>query len=332
MTAAVSAFAWRDSVPALPKDGPSRPRWSVMIPTYRCARYLGQAIESVLAQDPGPEDMQIEVVDDGSDDNPEAIVRALGRGRVDFFRQERNVGHIENFHTCLTRSRGEIVHLLHGDDFVRPGFYAALHSPFDALPELGAAFCGSVYQDSVGAETRVTPYDQQEPGLLSDALGQIASEQRIMTPAIVVRRTVYEALGGFDRRLACAEDWEMWVRIAAHFPIWYEPRPLAVYRMHDASNTERHVTSAKDAAYNRMAIRIFSAYLPKHRVDDVTRRARRTYALSALETARRLKLRGNWRGFFAQVREAFLLAPTLRVLRRAAAIAFEAKGSRAQFR
>jgi glycosyltransferase involved in cell wall biosynthesis len=332
MTADASAFAWRDPVPALPKDEARRPRWSVMIPTYRSARYLGQAIESVLAQDPGPDGMQIEVVDDGSDDDPEAVVRAVGGGRVGFFRQERNVGHIVNFHTCLVRSRGELVHLLHGDDFVRPGFYAALQSPFDVLTDLGAAFCDSVYQDSAGVQTPVGPYDQQEPGLLSDALVQIASEQRIMTPAIVVRRTVYETLGGFDRRLACAEDWEMWVRIAARFPIWYEPRPLAVYRMHDASNTERHVSSAKDAAYNRMAIKIFSAYLPRHRVDYVTRQARRTYALSALETARRLRFGGNWRGFFAQAREAFLLAPTLKVLGRAAAIAFEAKSSRDQIR
>ena len=41
-----------------------------------------------------------------------------------------------------------------------------------------------------------------------------------MTPSIVVRRSVYERLGSFDRRLVCAEDWEMWVRIAAHYPIW----------------------------------------------------------------------------------------------------------------
>ena len=43
-----------------------------------------------------------------------------------------------------------------------------------------------------------------------------------MTPCIVVRRSVYEELGGFDDRLACAEDWEMWVRVAARFPVYYE--------------------------------------------------------------------------------------------------------------
>ncbi len=311
MTGTVPAS--RDPVAPLP-PGPERPRWSVMIPTYRCARYLGATLESVLAQDPGPGVMQIEVVDDGSDDDPEAVVQALGRGRVGFFGQPRNVGHIANFHTCLTRARGEIVHLLHGDDVVRPGFYAALQRGFDAHPGLGAAFCRPVYADAAGNAVAMVPEEQPEAGLLPDALARLATEQRIMTPSIAVRRAVYERLGGFDRRLACAEDWEMWVRIAAHFPIWYEPRPLAVYRMHGDSNTGRHAASAADAAYNRMAIDIFARYLPPDRAPAITRRARRLYAASALATARDLLRAGDTAGCLAQLREALRLAPSARIL------------------
>jgi glycosyltransferase involved in cell wall biosynthesis len=300
-----------------------------MIPTYRCARYLAATLESVLAQDPGPAAMQIEVVDDVSDDEPEAVVRAVGRGRVGFVRQSRNVGHVANFHTCLVRSRGEIVHLLHGDDFVRHGFYAALQEGFDANAGLGAAFCRSVYAAADGTETGMTPEEATRAGLLDDAVVRLAREQRVMTPAIAVRRAVYEVLGGFDRRLACAEDWEMWVRIAATFPIWYEPRPLAVYRMHANSNTGRHVRSAADAAYNRAAIKIFASYLPRDRAAAIARDARRTYATSALDIARDLILRGDHAGFRAQVREAFLLSPSHRVIRRALAIALESRKRRA---
>ncbi|HZG65515.1 MAG TPA: glycosyltransferase, partial [Herpetosiphonaceae bacterium] len=64
------------------RDGAPRPLWSVMIPTYNCARYLRGTLESVLAQDPGPDHMQIEVVDDGSQDDPAAVVAEVGRGRV----------------------------------------------------------------------------------------------------------------------------------------------------------------------------------------------------------------------------------------------------------
>ena len=313
--------AWRDPVPALAGGGP-RPRWSVMIPSYRCAHYLAETLSGVLAQDQGPQRMQIEVIDDASDDDPEAVVRDVGSGRVSFHRQPRNVGHVANFHCCLLRARGEIVHLLHGDDMVRPGFYRALERGFDAVPGLGAAFCRSVYVDAGGAEISAMPPEAAEPGLLPEAPERLALEQRIMTPSIAVRRAVYELLGGFDRRLACAEDWEMWVRIAAHYPIWYEPAPLAVYRMHRASNTGRHLNSAADSAYNRIAIGIFSAYLPADRAAEIARRARRTYAASALDTASALFGAGE-AGGFAQLREALRLSPSAGMLWRAMRIALD---------
>lgn len=318
---------WRDPVPALALGEP-RPRWSVMIPTYLCAHYLPETLLGVLAQDPGPERMQIEVVDDASNDDPEAVVRDVGRGRVGFHRQPQNVGHIANFQSCLLRARGEIVHLLHGDDAVRPGFYRALERGFDTVPGLGAAFCRSVYTDAEGAEMGAIPPEAAEAGLLPEAPERLALEQRIMTPSIAVRRAVYETLGGFDRRLTCAEDWEMWVRIAAHYPIWYEPAPLAAYRMHRASNTGRHLTSAADAAYNRIAIGIFSAYLPVQRAAGIVRRARQTYAASALDTARELLGAGE-AGGFAQLREALRLSPSAGVLCQAMRIALNAGRRRA---
>ncbi|MFZ0430475.1 MAG: glycosyltransferase, partial [Acidobacteriota bacterium] len=81
--------------------------WSVMIPTFNCATFLRETLASVLAQDPGPAQMQIEVVDDRSTkDDPEEVVRELGRGRVAFHRNRRNQGVTANFNSCVARSRG----------------------------------------------------------------------------------------------------------------------------------------------------------------------------------------------------------------------------------
>ena len=297
-------------------DGAPRPLWSVMIPTYDCARYLRQALESVLAQDPGPDAMQIEVVDDGSRDDPAAVVEAVGRGRVSFFAQRANVGHTRNFHTCLARSRGRLVHLLHGDDYVLDGFYQRLGAGFAARPDVGAAFCRHVYMDARGAWQDVPPPEQERSGVLADALVRLAGEQRIMTPAIVARRDVYEALGGFDDRLVCSEDWEMWVRIAAHYPVWYEPEALAVYRMHDDSNTGRHVRSGEDMRYTAMAIDMFEPYRPSDTAAAVTGRARETYALAALDSADRMLVRRDVAAALAQAREAIRLRRSPRVARR----------------
>jgi len=109
-------FLYRSPVPKVAEEV-SRPLWSVMIPTYNCAQFLRETLASVLMQDLGPEVMQIEVVDDYSTQGDvEAIVQEMGQGRVGFYRQPENRGHVWNFQTCLERSQGRLIHLLHGDD------------------------------------------------------------------------------------------------------------------------------------------------------------------------------------------------------------------------
>ncbi len=300
----------------VPDDAP-RPLWSVMIPTYNCAHYLRETLAGVLMQDPGAEAMQIEVVDDHSSDDPASVVEDLGRGRVGFFRQPANVGHIENFATCLNRARGQLVHLLHGDDGVREGFYRKMQEPFERQPEIGAAFCRQIFIDETGHWRSISRLEQTQSGLLPDRLEHLATEQRIMTPSIVVRRAVYEELGGFDRRLVCTEDWEMWIRIASRYPIWYEVEPLALYRMHTDSNTGRHLRSGEDARYTRMAIEIFKSYLPPTRADELTRRARETYARSTLHSARLMLNRRDHAATFTLIREALQFSHSLDIIRKA---------------
>ena len=295
----------------------ARPFWSVMIPTYHCAHYLRQTLESVLSQDPGPDSMQIEVVDDCSTlDDPEAVVKEIGQGRVAFHRQPKNVGHTKNFESCLRRARGKVIHLLHGDDYVLDGFYRKMQYAFESEPKIAAAFCRQLFIDETGIVKDYSPLEQATSGILNNGLERLAEEQRIMTPSIVVRRKVYEQLGGFDSRLICSEDWEMWVRIASQYPIWYEPEPLAAYRMHASSNTGRHIRNGDDVRYNRMAIEIFKSYLPEEIAGKVTRKARETYALSALDTAYAMLTKQDFSAVAAQIREALRLSHSSKVIQR----------------
>ena len=97
--------------------------------------------------------MQIEVVDDHSTaDDPEEVLARLGRGRVGFHRQTENVGVVANLNTCLERSRGELVHLLHGDDYVREGFYRTLDADLREHADAGAAYCRHLYVDEHGRQ------------------------------------------------------------------------------------------------------------------------------------------------------------------------------------
>jgi glycosyltransferase involved in cell wall biosynthesis len=299
----------------------ARPRWSVMIPTYQCAGYLRETLAAVLAQDPGPERMQIEVVDDASSDDPQAVVEELGRGRVGFYRQPANVGHTANFNTCLERARGELVHLLHGDDSVLPGFYDTMERPFRQDPGIGAAFCRYIAMDEEGRWRNVAHLEQREPGVIPDWLGRIAVGQRLQFPSMVVARTTYEQLDGFDRRpVGLGEDWEMWVRIAARYRVAYEPRPLALYRVHSESQTGGLLRSGENARDLRRVIEINSEHFDPATAELVRRAALRSTALGCIRRSRRLLAAGDASGARAQVVEAIRSDRSPRVLAGAAVV------------
>jgi hypothetical protein len=266
--------------------------------------------------------MQIEVVDDHSvRGDPESIVAALAPGRVGFHRQPVNRGHVGNFNTCIERARGRLVHILHDDDHVREGFYAKLGAALTAHPELGAAYCRHIYADPDGHWLSLSALERPDAGPLEDWLVKIASGQRLVTPSIAVRREVYERLGGYDGRIGFAgEDWEMWVRIAAHYPVWYEPEPLAVYQIKRPGSLTQ-VAEGGIVREMRLATEIVESYLGDHLPPDAAREAtghaRRFYAGWAVDWAGVLLAAGDARGAAAQAREAVLCgrsAATLRTL------------------
>ena len=255
-----------------------RPQWSVMIPAYNCLRYLAETVESVLAQAPGPERMQIVVVDDSSTDGDvEALVRQVGGNRVGYFRQPQNVGSLRNFETCLNLSLGQWVHILHGDDRVKVGFYAEIENLFAANPEAGAAFTNWCHDDMVFDSGQLV--SSSGPGIVKDFLVRNAQKLMVQPPAIVVKRLVYEQLGGFYA-VHYGEDWEMWTRIAAHFPVAYSPKCLAYYRyMGNNSITQRSIANGQNVRDIIKVIDIVQEYIPAEHRKMVRKNARLEYAV-----------------------------------------------------
>lgn len=266
-----------------------RPRWSVMIPTYNCLAFLQETLECILTQAPGPEAMQIMVVDDCSTDGDvKALVERVGRNRVEYFRQEQNVGSLRNFETCLNRSTGEWVHILHGDDLVMSGFYAEIEQLFKQHPEAGAAFTNSASTVGNGKKLHVRPLLAPVPGLLPDFLRQNILRLRLQPPSIVVKRKVYEQLGGFYA-VHYGEDWEMWTRIAAYFPIAYSPKCLALYRYQNANGiTHLSIANGQNIRDIIKVFDIITTYVPANEREQLKKNARREYALYCVSLANSL--------------------------------------------
>jgi glycosyltransferase involved in cell wall biosynthesis len=214
--------------------------WSVMIPTRGCSPYLEQTLLSVREQDPGPKKMQIAIVNDASaDDFVEKIARRIFGSRLEIHRNSTSPGIAGNWNRCIDLSRGCWIHLLHQDDLVLPGFYERLADADLMKPEVGAAFCRTWFVDRDGERTGISDLERETAGICENWLERIAVSNHIKCPSVVVRRQTYEKLGGFRSDLAFTLDWEMWVRIACQFPVYYEPDALAEFRIHDDSETSR---------------------------------------------------------------------------------------------
>lgn len=287
------------SLPRIPIDPPvirpidgqadlNRPLWSVMIPTYNCSCYLPEALNSVLIQAPEPAQMQIVVCDDASTDaDVGQIVKSLAGNRIEFFRQPENVGSLRNFETCINRSSGQLIHLLHGDDKVRPGFYEKMEKLFLEYPDMGMAFCRFYSLDQYNSTAYMSELEMQDAGILSNWLERIASRQRIQTPSVVVRRSVYERLGSFYG-VHYGEDWEMWIRIAAHYKVGYIPEALADYRKHDTSISGRYMLTGKNIEDLKKVMKASERYFPPEKWKPIHKEARKFFSDYAINTARKI--------------------------------------------
>jgi hypothetical protein len=192
---------------------------------------------------------------------------------------------------------------LHTDDFVLAGFYERLKAAVAARSEVGAAFCRALFIDADDRRICEGELERSTPGILPDFLEKIGVSQRIVTPTIVVRRSVYEELGGYLPSLHYTSDWQMWIRIAANYPMWYEPATLVACRLHSGSETTRLMTSGRTVADIRRSIEISRSLLPPDRADSISRRAREVAALQALNLALNSLAKNEFMAALSQVWE-----------------------------
>jgi hypothetical protein len=246
-------------------EGVNRPTWSVMIPTYNCAKYLTKTLESVLEQDPGPEYMQIEVVDDCSTlDDPEKVVREVGKGRVVFHRNAKNSGYCTlNFNICVQRSIGHLVHILHGDDYVLPGFYNKILKM--ARCNLDCAFLTvrSFFVDEQdiisGLTDRVLELEQG-----GKAYTRFMNAATLQFAGVVFRRNFFETHGGFMPSLVHCADWEIWVRGIANCGAVVAPDVLGSYRIFEGNDTSKLTSTGENLRDMARLILILNHFLPEY--------------------------------------------------------------------
>ncbi len=204
---AVSGDAGRPLVWEEPADEPAAPapRVSVVVPCFNCGPFLADTVGSVLAQTLG--DLEVIIVDDGSQDDSVAVAQSLiaehPDARIRLLRQ-RNAGHPSYpRNTGVFHARGEYVLCLDADDMLTPSFLEKCVAALDAHPELSIAYTD---QRHFGAAPRHVEVHEWDFGRLI--------HHNMLGIASVFRRAVWEAVGGFDAHMRY-EDWDFWIACGA---------------------------------------------------------------------------------------------------------------------
>ena len=198
-----------------------RPLVSVIIPTFNRARFLKEALESVLAQDYQP--LEIIVVDDGSKDETPHLVCHFP---VIYVRRGKTLGVSAARNSGLRRARGELIALLDSDDLWLPSKISTQVAYFQSHPEAVAVQTEEIW---IRKGKRVNPRKKHRKpsGFFFDR----ALELCLVSPSgVMLRREVFEEIGLFDEEFPVCEDYEFWLRLLCRHPVHLIKEPLVIKR------------------------------------------------------------------------------------------------------
>lgn len=213
------------------------PRVSICIPTYKGARTIGAAIDSVLQQ--SFTDFELIVVDDGSPDDTRAVVGARADPRIRYLRNEKNLGPQDNWNRCLTLAAGRYLKLLPHDDLLHPHCLDRQVKVLDSDPGHDLALVFSA-RDVIGPDGRVLLHARGFPGA---AEGPLSRDEVVLhcvrrgtnligePGAVLFRRELSQRVGGFDGRHPYVIDLDYWLRLLMHGKAWYCPQALTSFRV-----------------------------------------------------------------------------------------------------
>jgi glycosyltransferase involved in cell wall biosynthesis len=233
---------------------------AVVIPTYNHARFLGEAIKSVLAQTRQAD--EIIVVDDGSTDDPASVVVQFPAVRL--IRQEnrgpsaaRNTG----FRSCKAR----YLIFLDADDRLRPNAVEAGLNCITSHPDYALVHGGCCCVPQVGPPWTYIPSQNHGDAYLAFLSGNQSGG--IMT--VLFRRDCLLAVNGFDETLRRAEDYDLYLRMARKYPIGSHSEIVGEYRRHEENVSNDYV------AMIRASLLVLDRHKARMATDQASRAAAR---------------------------------------------------------
>ncbi|MDX6585740.1 MAG: hypothetical protein QOI31_213 [Solirubrobacterales bacterium] len=195
------------------------PAFSVVVPAYNATRTISATIGSILRQ--SRSDLELIVVDDGSSDGTSDLVRELGLGddRLRLVEQP-NKGTAGARNTGIAEARADLIAFLDNDDMWMPQYLERMEAALAKAPEAGFGYTDAwVLNDATGRIRKKPSLEHHppipDPASPGDLLARFLTGLNFVMSSTTVRREVLEATNGFDERIRGADDFDLWIRIAA---------------------------------------------------------------------------------------------------------------------
>ena len=204
---------------------------SVIIPTYNSARYLPEAIESVLAQT--YRDYEIIVIDDGSKDNTKEVVGPY-RDRITYLEGD-NAGPSEARNRGIRASSGPYVAFLDADDLWYPDKLKRQLEVFSENRDYDLVHTDGSYSRSPSSQPGRTWFSLKKKVPSGWVFSDLLNESFIILSSVVVKRESLERVGLFDQNVDRWHGYDLWLRIAFERQIGSIEAPLFFRRIHETN-------------------------------------------------------------------------------------------------
>lgn len=214
------------------------PTVSVILPTYNRADLVGRAIQDILKQT--YQDFELIIVDDGSTDDTEEVIKKIDDKRIRYTRHEKNKGANAARNTGIIIAKGKYIAFQDSDDEWLPLKLEKQIQAFEiASPNTGVVYTGFWRHEGSLKSYIPSPRVKQREG---NIYNELLRGNFIGTPTAVVKRECFETVGKFDELLPRLQDWELFIRISKQYLFKYIDEPLVVSYF-----TQKSISASQEA-------------------------------------------------------------------------------------
>ena len=220
-----------------------QPLVSIIIPAYNCSKVITKTLVSVYEQT--YQNWEIIIIDDGSTDDTKSALETH-MDRIRYFYQE-NKGTAAARNAGVRRANGGLIAFLDNDDLWLPDKIALQVQAMQENPNIGLVFTDGKLFDENGIlknslineriQSWIDQNKDEDPHVVKGWIARELFFGNIIASAtsVLLRKESIESVGGFDEQISIADDYDIWLRIAQHYPVVLIYLPLYMWRYREDS-------------------------------------------------------------------------------------------------